>query len=270
MTGPDPAEKKPARSTTSRSKKAEVAPDAVAPLADVTADAALPADPAPIAAAEAVVAASEPVVAAAVAETPVVPVVVAAPAPAPQPAPVAAPVPVAAAAPDPAPAAAPAPADAAPAAASATAAASEPAAKLSTPDIAGAVDKAVDRLRTHLTVGEIVAGLGAVLILGVSWAMFGFIFGHEGTWPSEVVMLLCIAMLAALVLQNAHIHDFGPNYRLLIAGICFALGILAVLSFLGQLRNVFDNQSFNIGGLSWWAGAWVSVIGGFLVWREDR
>jgi hypothetical protein len=142
--------------------------------------------------------------------------------------------------------------------------------KLTTPDIAGAVDKAVDRLRTHLTVGEIVAGLGAVIILGISWLTFGFIFGHYGTWPSQLVMLLCVALLGALVLQNAHIHDFGPNYRLIVTGICFALGLLATLSFLQGFRLLFNGLSFDIGGLTWWAGAWVSVIGGFLVWREGR
>jgi hypothetical protein len=83
-------------------------------------------------------------------------------------------------------------------------------------------------------------------------------------------MLLSIALLGALVLENAHIHDFGPNYRVIIAGICFALGILALLSFLQGFRLLFNGVSFDIGGLTWWAGAWVSVIGGFLVWREGR
>lgn len=289
MTGPDPAEKKPARSTSSRAKTPKPDPFAVPAPDPVTAS-----EPMPLA---------EPVTDAAVAEVVAETVVVAAPArvveessaidaPPVEPPSVAAPsvatapsIPPAPAAPA-APAAPPVTATPEPVSAPASgAAASEPAgpaaaagvpgagataAKLSTPDIAGAVDKAVDRLRTHLTVGEIVAGLGAVIILGISWLTFGFIFGHYGTWPSQLVMLLCVAMLAALILDNAHIHDFGPNYRVIIAGICFALGILATLSFLQEFRLLFNGRSFDIGGLTWWAGAWISVIGGLMVWREGR
>ena len=135
-------------------------------------------------------------------------------------------------------------------------------ARLSTPDVAGAVDKAIDGLRTYLTVGEIVAGLGAVGILMIAWATFGVIFGHGGTWPSEVVMLLSIGLLAVLVLQNAHWHDFGPNYRLIVAGACFALGILAVPEPPRAAARCGRRATFDIGGLTWWAGAWVAVLGG--------
>lgn len=290
MTGPDPAQKKPTRSTSSRAKTPK--PD---PLADASSDpltgfeSISPVEPVTpeVAAAEVV---AEPVVVAApapeasamdvpepaqVAETPSVATPsVAAPSVAEAPAvpPMAAPPAVPPMAAPPAEPAAPASgaAGSEPAAAASAAGAGAAAGKLSTPDIAGAVDKAVDRLRTHLTVGEIVAGLGAVIILGISWLTFGFIFGHYGTWPSQLVMLLCVAMLAALILDNAHIHDFGPSYRVIIAGICFALGILATLSFLQEFRLLFNGRSFDIGGLTWWAGAWISVIGGFLVWREGR
>ena len=83
-------------------------------------------------------------------------------------------------------------------------------------------------------------------------------------------MLLSVGLLVVLVIQNAHIHDFGPNYRLVVAGACFALGILASLSFLRELRGAFSGNPFDIGGLTWWAGAWIAVLGGVMVWREGR
>lgn len=273
MTGPDPAEKKPTRATRGGASAEPPPPDPI--TTDQLTAAAAAATPA-----EAAVTPAKPRTTKAAAAAPAAP----APAPVPIPeavlAPAPAPEPVAAAPTPPAPvAAAAAPALEPIAAVAAPAApASEPVApaggptpaRLSTPDVAGAVDKAIDGLRTYLTVGEIVAGLGAAGILMIAWATFGVIFGGEGTWPSDVVMLLSIGLLAVLVLQNAHWHDFGPNYRLIVAGACFALGILAVLNLLAQLRNAVDGQTFDIGGLTWWAGAWVAVLGGVMVWREGR
>jgi low affinity Fe/Cu permease len=148
-------------------------------------------------------------------------------------------------------------------------AATAPAAR-STPDVAAAVDKAYSRLRERLTVGEIVAGLGAAIILVIAWATFGFLFGHGGTWPSQLVLLLSVALLAILVVQNVKVHDFGPNYRVLVTGICLALGFLAAVDILGMVRNLVDGARLEIGGLTWWAGAFVAVLGGWMVWREPR
>jgi hypothetical protein len=132
------------------------------------------------------------------------------------------------------------------------------------------VDQAIDRLRAHLTAGEIVAGLGAGIIVAVSWLLFGFLLGHMGTWPPSLVMISSIALLAVLVVENARIHAFGPGYRLLVTGLCLLLGVQAVLDVLLHLRLAVGGGPFDIGGLTWWAGAIVAVIGGWMVWREGR
>jgi hypothetical protein len=141
--------------------------------------------------------------------------------------------------------------------------------RLSTPDVAGAVDKAIGRLREHLTVGEIVAGLGALIIVGIAWFIFGFIFGNFGTWPTELVMVGSVALLGVIAFQNMGWHDFGSSYRLIVAGIGVLLGFLAALAFLSALRGAISGWTFGLGGLTWWAGSVVAAVGGVLVWREN-
>lgn len=297
MTGPDPAPKKPARSSKAASAKAAepaaAEPVAAEPVAEGAA--AVAAEPVAEAAAAVVDAAAQPAAAApapvvaapepAVVTTPVAsavpePAVVAAPvvaasapvvaAPvvaAPEPAVVAAPV-VATPAPVPASAAAPAAADPAPPPPATPTAPAGP--RINAPDVGAAVDKAYARLRDHLTVGEIVAGLGALTIIVVAYGMFGFIFGNYGTLGADLVMVASFALLAVLIVQNLHVHDFGSGYRVIVAGLCLVLGLLAAMSFLYQLRLMFGGYTFDIGGLTWWAGAAVAVLGGLMVWREPR
>ena len=283
MTGPGPADQKPTRAGRGSASDAAAAADQeVVPTAPATIEGVAPAAPAPVGAAPKPKTArpsakaappepgtvAEPAAVAAVAAPAVVPAAAVVPGPAVVPAAA-----VAAAAPMPAPApvqAAPdieRPADAGPGAPGAPPAA--PTAR-STPDVAAAVDKAFGRLREHLTVGEIVAGLGAGIILGVAWAVFGFLFGHEGTLPSQLVLLLSVGLLAILVVQNGRVHDFGSNDRVLVTGLCLALGFLAAVDILGMIRGLVDGMALNIGGLTWWAGAIVAVFGGWMVWREPR
>jgi hypothetical protein len=262
MTGPDPAAKKPARS----SKATQDAADTAAPAPEVT-DPVAP-DGSSVAVTQAVV---EPAVSEAAAVAPPAPEVPAAAASTAA-ASAAAPA-VAPAAPEPEPAPAPV--------AAAAATASTDPAPTGAPDAAGitrprnaaemsqAVDRAYAHLRDRLTVGELLAGVGALGILVIGWGLFGFLFGHYGTWPADLVMVGSAALLLALILQNVHLHDFGPSYRVIVTGLSLMLGLIAVLAFLRELRQLFDKGgSFDIGGLSWWAAAAVAVIGGLLVWRE--
>ncbi len=250
MTGPGPAEQKPTRAARGSVSKAASTTDPIA------ADAAVPpeVDPpkAKVTRTTARTVSTEAQAVSTPAEAPPAPAVVPAPAA------------VGAGAPEPEGAGAP---DAAPATPPAVAA---PTAARSTPDVAAAVDKAFGRLREHLTAGEIVAGLGALIILVVAWATFGFLFGHWGTWPSQLVLLLSVALLAILVVQNGKVHDFGTNYRLLVTGLCLALGFLAAVSILAMIRSLVDGARLDIGGLTWWAGAVIAVLGGWMVWREPR
>ena len=249
MTGPDPTETTPLvappKTRTTRTTKAampentgdQTTPVAIQPTAEIAADVA-------------------PAVAAA---TPVMP-----DAPKPE-----APAPVAAASTPPAPAAAPAldgPADSAPGAAGAP----SPAPRRATPDVAAAVDKAYAQLRERLTLGEIVAGAGALIVLGVAWFFFGWLFDQRGALPGEVPLIISATLLAVLVLQNVGVHDFGPNYRLIVTGLCMGLGFLAAVELLEMVRWASNGASFNLGGLNWWLGAIVAVVGGWMVWRQPR
>ena len=84
------------------------------------------------------------------------------------------------------------------------------------------------------------------------------------------MLVASAALLAALVLQNAKVHDFGPSYRLIVTGLSLSLGFLAVVDIIQRLRWAFGGWNFDLGGLNWWAGAVVAVIGGWMVWREPR
>jgi hypothetical protein len=132
-----------------------------------------------------------------------------------------------------------------------------------------AVDRAYANLRDRLTLGELIAGLGALGILVIAWGVFGFLFGNYGTLPADLVMIGAMALLVVLILQNTHLHDFGSNYRVIVTGLCLMLGTLAVLAILRDLRHLFDKGgSFDIGGLTWWLCALVSLVGGLMVWRQ--
>jgi len=199
----------------------------------------------------------------------------AAPAPtaaAPAEAPAAAPAPTAAA---PAPtAAAPAPTAAAPAA---TAAAPEPPASPA-PPAAPTGPSFLERLRTsvgrvtdHLSRGELLASVGAAIILVVTFLFFGVLLGQFllGT-ASEVTLLLSIGVLGVVSLQASGRHDFGHPYRTWLAVLTGAIAILAILSAVELLRLAFNGQSNEqwLTRLSYWIGAAITGVGGFLVWRE--
>ena len=184
----------------------------------------------------------------------------------------AAPAPTAAA---PAPtAAAPAPTAAAPAA---TAAAPEPPASPA-PPAAPTGPSFLERLRTsvgrvtdHLSRGELLASVGAAIILVVTFLFFGVLLGQFllGT-ASEVTLLLSIGVLGVVSLQASGRHDFGHPYRTWLAVLTGAIAILAILSAVELLRLAFNGQSNEqwLTRLSYWIGAAITGVGGFLVWRE--
>jgi len=180
-----------------------------------------------------------------------------------------------------APAAAPAPTAAAPAptaaAPAATAAAPEPPASPA-PPAAPTGPSFLERLRTsvgrvtdHLSRGELLASVGAAIILVVTFLFFGVLLGQFllGT-ASEVTLLLSIGVLGVVSLQASGRHDFGHPYRTWLAVLTGAIAILAILSAVELLRLAFNGQSNEqwLTRLSYWIGAAITGVGGFLVWRE--
>jgi hypothetical protein len=114
-----------------------------------------------------------------------------------------------------------------------------------------------------------VAGTGALIILGIAWLLFWIVFGHPGTNPPDVVMLASAGLLIVLVLENGSRHDFGPSYRLIVTALCLVLGFLALTDIVDELRlTIRGSYTFDIGAITWWAGSFVAVVGGWMVWRE--
>jgi hypothetical protein len=131
--------------------------------------------------------------------------------------------------------------------------------------------ESVGRITDRLSRGELLAALGAAVILIVTWLFFGVLLGQFllGT-ASEVTLLLCVAVLGVVYLHSSGRHHFGPAYRTWLAVLAGAIAILAILSAVELLRLAFNGQSNEqwLTRLSYWIGAGIVGAGGVLVWRE--
>ena len=189
----------------------------------------------------------------------------AAPAPAPVPA-----APAAAAAPPPA---APAPPPAAPPSAQPAAAGPAPAAPA--PDgpppgaqVAAAISGVATTLKERLSGAELLLGSGALLILGLSYVIFGFLFDSRG--PSEMAVTASAALLLLIGLERLKRRGFGAWYPvvLVIVGALLAFG--AVYSFLNALRGGFAGQDLFdwLALLAWWVGGALAGIGSWMTFKS--
>jgi hypothetical protein len=155
-------------------------------------------------------------------------------------------------------------ADAPPAPAAAPAAPAAPA----RPDIAGAVDTFVAHLRGRLGPAELVAGAGAVVILGISWFLLGVVLGSFGGAP-ETVYLAAGGTLGLLWLRTTDTPPAWAADPRLLPAIAGAGALIGGMFAVGALRFAIAAGSFNLAQVVWWvgvallaAGAWMSVRDG--------
>lgn len=133
------------------------------------------------------------------------------------------------------------------------------------PDIAGAVDSVVAHLRGRLSPAELVAGAGALVILGLSWFLLGVVLGTFGSAP-ETVYLAAGGTLGLLWLRTTDAPPAWAADPRLLPAIAGAGALIGGMFAVGALRFAIAAGSFNLTQLVWWAGvallaagAWMSV-----------
>jgi hypothetical protein len=193
------------------------------------------------------------------------------PAAPPPPPPVAAtPPPPVAAAPPPAPAAeasAPsAPTPGAPAPTAAPAPAGPPAGA----QVAAAISGLTSSLKERLSGAELLLGGGALLVLGLSYLIFGFLF--DSIRPTELAVVSSAALLLFMGLERMQVEGFGSWYKVILVLLGAVLLLGAAYSFLNVLRSGF--QSFDLWDwlslISWWFGGVVAGLGSWSAYRVKR
>ena len=102
----------------------------------------------------------------------------------------------------------------------------------------------------HLSRGELLAALGAAVILIVTWLFFGVLLGQFllGT-ASELTVLLSLGVLGVVYLQAKDSdkargsHDATDRHRTWLMLLCGAIAVLAIISAVELLRLAFNGQS---------------------------
>ena len=152
------------------------------------------------------------------------------------------------------------------------------------PPAAPAGPSAMDRMREsiahateHLSRGEVLAAVGAAVILIVTWLFFGVLLGQFllGT-ASELTVLLSLGVLGVVYLQARHSdqaggsHDATDRHRTWLMLLSGAIAVLAIISAVELLRLAFNGQSNEqwLTRLSYWIGAAIAGAGGILIWRD--
>jgi hypothetical protein len=185
--------------------------------------------------------------------------------------PPAAPTPPSPPTPPPTPTAAPTP-PAPPPAAAAAAAAPPPAE--SAPEgpppgaqVAAAITGVASTLKQRLSGPELLLGGGALLILGLSYVVFGFLF--DSLRPTELSVVTAAALLLFIGLERTQTEGFGTWYKVILVLLGAILLLGAAYSFLNWLRAGFSGfDLFDwLSALSWWAGGVIAGLGSWLSYR---
>ncbi|MFO1539616.1 MAG: hypothetical protein ACKOTZ_04080 [Chloroflexota bacterium] len=137
------------------------------------------------------------------------------------------------------------------------------------PDIAAAVDRLVAHLRGRLAPGELVAGAGALVILGLSWFLLGVVLGSFGSAP-ETVYLAAGATLAILWLRTSDAPPAWSTDPRLLPAVAGAGALIGGMFAIGALRFAIATGSFTLGQLVWWVGVGLLAAGAWMTVRDGR
>jgi len=139
----------------------------------------------------------------------------------------------------------------------------------SRPDIAAAVDSLAAHLRGRLSHGELVAGAGALVILGLSWFLLGVVLGSFTSLP-ETVYLAAGATLGVLWLRTTDTPPAWATHPWLLPAIAGAGALIGGMFAIGALRIAIATGYFALGSLVWWAGVGLLAAGAWMTVRDAR
>ena len=107
----------------------------------------------------------------------------------------------------------------------------------------------------------------ALLIVGVSFLLFGFLF--DAVPPSELSVLTAAALLVFIGLERTQTEGFGTWYKVVLVLLGGILLLGAVYNFLNVLRNGFVGYDLLdwLSALAWWAGGVIAGVGSWLTYR---
>jgi hypothetical protein len=133
--------------------------------------------------------------------------------------------------------------------------------------ISAAISGVATTLKERLSGPELLLGGGALLVLGLSYLVFGFLF--DSVRPSELSVLTAAALLLVIGLERTQTEGFGTWYKVILVLLGAALLLGAAYSFLNVLRSGFRGFGFLdwLSVLSWWAGGVIAGLGSWLSYR---
>jgi hypothetical protein len=133
--------------------------------------------------------------------------------------------------------------------------------------VAAAISGVASTLKQRLSGPELLLGAGALLVAGLSWIVFGFLF--DAARPTELAVLTAVALLLFIGLERMRIEGFGTWYKVILVLLGGILLLGAVYNFLNELRAGFLGFDFWdwLGALSWWIGGLVAGVGSYMSYR---
>jgi hypothetical protein len=134
-------------------------------------------------------------------------------------------------------------------------------------NVAAAISGVASTLKQRLSGPELLLGGGALLVAGLSFLVFGFLF--DAVRPSELSVLTAAALLLFIGLERTQTEGFGTWYKVILVLLGGILLLGAVYNFLNVLRNGFAGYDLVdwLSALSWWAGGVIAGVGSWLSYR---
>lgn len=133
--------------------------------------------------------------------------------------------------------------------------------------VAAAISGVASTLKQRLSGPELLLGGGALLVIGLSYVVFGFLF--DALRPTELAVVTAAALLLFIGLERTQTEGFGTWYKVILVILGGVLLLGAAYSFLNTLRNGFAGFDFFdwLSALAWWAGGVIAGVGSWLSYR---
>lgn len=133
--------------------------------------------------------------------------------------------------------------------------------------MAAAISGVASTLKQRLSGPELLLGAGALLVFGLSYLVFGFLF--DALRPTELAVVTSAALLVSIGLERTQTEGFGTWYKVILVLLGAVLLLGAAYHFLNTLRNGFQFMDFFdwLSALSWWAGGVLAGLGSWFSYR---
>jgi hypothetical protein len=133
--------------------------------------------------------------------------------------------------------------------------------------MAAAISGVASTLKQRLSGPELLLGGGALLVFGLSYLVFGFLF--DSLRPTELAVVTAAALLLFIGLERTQTEGFGTWYKVILVLLGAILLLGAAYNFLNTLRSGFQFMDFFdwLSALSWWAGGVLAGLGSWFSYR---